>query len=217
MITKYGYSTLGVIAIIAFLLIVISFFVQNNFLKALLIILPILFLIFSINFFRDPERVTPDKDNVVVSPADGKVIIIKDFEDKKFVNGSAKQISIFMSPMNVHVNRIPINGKVAYVKYHQGDYIMAFEEKASERNERSEFGIESKYGKVFFTQVAGFVARRIVYEIKEGDSVQIGKRFGMIKFGSRVDVIVSSDWKLNVAINQMVKAGETILFEHQTK
>jgi len=217
MITKYGYSTLGIIAIIAFISIVISFFVQNNFLKAILIILPILFLIFAINFFRDPERVTPDKDNIVVSPADGKVIIIKDFEDIKFINGSAKQISIFMSPLNVHVNRIPIDGVVTYVKYHQGDYIMAFEEKASERNERSEFGIESKYGKVFFTQVAGFIARRIVYEIQEGDSVKIGKRFGMIKFGSRVDVIVSSDWKINVAMNQMVKAGETILFEHQIK
>ena len=217
MITKYGYTTLGIISIITFILIVFSFFVQNNFIKAILIIIPIIFLIFSINFFRDPERVTPDKENVVVSPADGKVIIIKDFEDKKFVNGPAKQISIFMSPLNVHVNRIPINGRVTYVKYHQGDYVMAFEEKASERNERSEFGIESKYGKVFFTQVAGFVARRIVYEIKEGDSVQIGKRFGMIKFGSRVDVIVSSDWKLNVAMNQIVKAGETILFEHQTK
>src|SRR3990170_6397127 len=217
MITKYGYSTLGVVAIIAFILIVISFFVQNNFLKAILIILPILFLIFSINFFRDPERVTPTKDNVVVSPADGKVIIIKEIQDTKFVNGQAKQISIFMSPLNVHVNRIPIDGVVTYVKYHQGDYIMAFEEKASERNERSEFGIESKYGKVFFTQVAGFVARRIIYEIQEGDSVKIGKRFGMIKFGSRVDVIVSSDWKINVAMNQMVKAGETILFEHQIK
>ena len=217
MITKYGYSTLGIVAIIAFILIVISFFVQNNFLKAILIILPIIFLILAINFFRDPERVTPDKDNIVVSPADGKVIIIKDFEDIKFINGSAKQISIFMSPLNVHVNRIPIDGVVTYVKYHQGDYIMAFEEKASERNERSEFGIESKYGKVFFTQVAGFIARRIVYEIQEGDSVKIGKRFGMIKFGSRVDVIVSSDWKINVAMNQMVKAGETILFEHQIK
>ena len=217
MITKYGYSTLGVVAIIAFILIVISFFVQNNFLKAILIILPIIFLILAINFFRDPERVTPDKDNIVVSPADGKVIIIKDFEDKKFVNGPAKQISIFMSPLNVHVNRIPIDGLITYVKYHQGDYIMAFEDKASERNERAEFGIESKYGKVFFTQVAGFIARRIVYEIQEGDSVKIGKRFGMIKFGSRVDVIVSSDWKINVAMNQIAKAGETILFEHQTK
>lgn len=217
MITKYGYSTLGVIAIIIFILIVISFFVQNNFLKAVLIIFPILFLIFAINFFRDPERNTPNKDNVVVSPADGKIIIIKDFEDKKFINGPAKQVSIFMSPLNVHVNRIPINGKVTYVKYHQGDYIMAFEDKASERNERTEFGIESKYGKVFFTQVAGFIARRIVYEIKEGDFVKIGKRFGMIKFGSRVDVIVSSDWKISVAMNQIVKAGETILFESQIK
>ena len=217
MITKYGYSTLGIIAIIAFLFIVVSFFIQNNIIKAILIVLPILFVIFSINFFRDPERNAPNKDNVVVSPADGKVIIIKDIEDKKFVNGPAKQISIFMSPLNVHVNRIPIDGKVTYVKYHQGDYIMAFEDKASERNERSEFGIESKFGKVFFTQVAGFIARRIVYEIKEGDSVQIGKRFGMIKFGSRVDVIVSSDWEINVAMNQMVKAGETILFEHQTR
>lgn len=216
MITKYGYTTLGVIAIIVFIFIVISFFIQNNYVKAILIILPILFLIFSINFFRDPERITPDKDNVVVSPADGRVIIIKDFEDKKFINGPAKQISIFMSPLNVHVNRIPINGKVTYLKYHEGDYIMAFEDKASERNERSEFGIDSKYGRVFFTQVAGFVARRIVYEIKEGDSVKIGKRFGMIKFGSRVDVIVSKDWKVNVSMDQNVKAGETILFEHQT-
>src|SRR4030066_444989 len=204
MITKYGYSTLGVVAIIAFILIVISFFVQNNFLKAILIILPIIFLILAINFFRDPERVTPDKDNIVVSPADGKVIIIKDFEDKKFVNGPAKQISIFMSPLNVHVNRIPIDGLITYVKYHQGDYIMAFEDKATEKKERAEFVIESKYGKVFFTQVAGFVARRIIYEIKEGDSVQIGKRFGMIKFGSRIDVIVSSDWKINVVMNQIV-------------
>jgi phosphatidylserine decarboxylase len=215
MITKYGYTTLGAIVIIVFIFIVISIFIQNNYVKAILIILPVIFLIFSINFFRDPERITPDKDNVVVSPADGRVIIIKDFEDKKFINGPAKQISIFMSPLNVHVNRIPIDGKVSYLKYHQGDYIMAFEDKASERNERSEFGIDSKYGKVFFTQVAGFVARRIVYEVKEGDTVKIGKRFGMIKFGSRVDVIVSKDWKVNVSMNQNVKAGETVLFEHQ--
>lgn len=217
MITKYGYTTLGIIAIAAFVLIIISFFIQNNIIKALLIILPILFLIFSVNFFRDPERITPDNKNAVISPADGTVIIIKDIDDKKFINGPAKQISIFMSPLNVHVNRIPINGKVTFVKYHPGDYIMAFEDKASEKNERSEFGIESSFGKVFFTQVAGFIARRIVYVIKEGDSVMVGKRFGMIKFGSRVDVIVSNEWKVKVAMNQKVKAGETILFEHPTK
>ena len=174
-------------------------------------------MIFYINFFRDPERDTPSGDDIVVSPADGKVIIIKELDDRKFIKNPAKQISIFMSPLNVHVNRIPIDGKVSYLKYHPGDYIMAFEGKASERNERSEFGIESKYGRVFFTQVAGFIARRIVYEIKEGDSVKIGKRFGMIKFGSRVDVIVSNEWKVKVTMNQNVKAGETVLFEHQTK
>lgn len=217
MITKYGYSTLAVISVIVFLFIVLSLFVQNNYLKAALIILPILFLIFSINFFRDPERTAPNADNVVVSPADGKVIIIRKIEDKKFVNGPAKQISIFMSPLNVHVNRIPIDGKVTFLKYHKGDYIVAFEDKASERNERSEFGIESKYGKVFFTQVAGFIARRIVYEIKEEDLVKMGNRFGMIKFGSRVDVIVPNDWEVKVSMNQNVKAGETILFEYNKK
>lgn len=215
MITKYGYSTVGAISIIVFLLIVISFFIQNNYVKAVLIALPILFLLFTINFFRDPERNVPDKKNVVVSPADGEVIIIKDINDDKFINGPAKQISIFMSPLNVHVNRIPIDGKVTYLKYHKGDYIMAFEDKASERNERAEFGIESKHGKVFFSQVAGFIARRIVYEIKQGDSVKMGNRFGMIKFGSRVDVIVSKDWKERVSIKQSVKAGETILFERE--
>lgn len=213
MITKYGYSTVGTISIIVFLLIVLSFFIQNNYVKAVLIALPILFMLFTINFFRDPERNVPNKKNVVVSPADGKVIIIKDINDDKFINAPAKQISIFMSPLNVHVNRIPIDGKVTYLKYHKGEYIMAFEDKASERNERSEFGIESKHGKVFFTQVAGFIARRIVYDIKEGDLVKMGNRFGMIKFGSRVDVIVSKDWKERVSINQSVKAGETILFE----
>ena len=157
---------------------------------------------------------TPDKDNIVVSPADGKIIIIKDFEDKKFVNESAKQISIFMSPLNVHVNRIPIDGLVTYIKYHQGDYIMAFEEKASERNERAEFGIESKYGKVFFTQVAGFVARRIICDLREGDAVNIGNRFGMIKFGSRVDIIVPFEWQVKVKKGNIVTAGETILYEY---
>lgn len=213
MITRYGYSTVGTISIIVFLLIVLSFFIQNNYVKAVLIALPILFMLFTINFFRDPERKVPNKENVVVSPADGKVIIIKDINDDKFIKGPAKQISIFMSPLNVHVNRIPIDGKVTYLKYHKGDYIVAFDDKASERNERSEFGIESKHGKVFFTQVAGFIARRIVYEIKEGDLVKMGNRFGMIKFGSRVDVIVSKDWKERVSMNQSVKAGETILFE----
>ncbi len=213
MFTKYGYSTLAVIAVITFVLICMSFFTQNYYLKAVLIILPALLLIFSMNFFRDPDRMPPSRDDVVVSPADGKVLFVKDVEEDRFIMGKAKQVSIFMSPLNVHVNRIPIDGRVDYLRYHNGKYIAAFEDKASEVNERAEFGITGKHGRVFFTQVAGFVARRIVYEISKGDSVKIGERFGMIKFGSRVDVIVPENCIIRVERDNEVKAGETILFE----
>ena len=214
MFTKYGYATLGIISILVFILICLSFFVKDNFLKYVLIILPLLGLIFSLNFFRDPERTPPLKDNVVLSPADGTVLFVKEVFGDKYVKGKAYQISIFMSPLNVHVNRIPISGKIEYLKYFKGKYIAAFEDKASDENERAEFGIMSKFGKVFFTQVAGFVARRIVYEIKEGDSVEAGNRFGMIKFGSRSDIVVSSDWLVKVKKDDAVKGGETILFEY---
>ena len=215
MFTKYGYSTLGIIAITTFLLTLISYFVNNEIIKSLIILIPLLFLLFTLYFFRDPERTTLQKDNAVISPADGRVLFVKNVLDDKFINGKAKQVSIFMSPLNVHVNRIPINGKVEYFQYHQGKFISAFNDKASENNERAEFGITSKFGKIFFTQVAGFIARRIVYEIKPGDSVVAGKRFGMIKFGSRVDVVVPEKWKANVNKGDRVTAGETILFEFE--
>lgn len=214
MFTKYGYSTLGIISIITFILISTGFFVNNNFIKTILIILPVLLLLFSLYFFRDPDRVVPVKDNVVISPADGKVLFVKDVLDNEYIKGKAKQISIFMSPLDVHVNRIPIDGVVDYLKYYKGDYIAAFEDKASERNERAVFGIESKFGKVLFTQVAGFIARRIIYTLKIGDKVTIGKRFGMIKFGSRVDVVVPGKWEVKVKKGDKVLAGETILFEY---
>lgn len=217
MFTRYGYFTIGIAALIFFIGITLSFFIHSNILRAILIILPLLFLIFSLNFFRDPERKPPGKDNVIVSPADGKILFVKEVFDNKYLNSKAKQISIFMSPINVHVNRIPIDGKMEMVKYFEGEYIAAFEDKASEKNERAEFGLLSKYGKIFFTQVAGFVARRIIYELKEGDEVKIGERFGMIKFGSRVDVVVSDEWKVKVKKDDKVSAGKTILFEYITK
>lgn len=213
MFTKYGYSTLAVISVITFILISLSFFVQNYYIRGALIIIPLLLLTFSLNFFRDPDRTPPDLDNVVVSPADGKVLFVKDVIENKFLGKKAKQVSIFMSPLNVHVNRIPVDGRVEYLKYYKGKYIAAFEDKASEINERAEFGISGKYGKVFFNQVAGFIARRIVFEISIGDSVKTGERFGMIKFGSRVDVIVPDYCKVKIKKDDEVKAGETILFE----
>jgi len=214
MFTKYGYSTLAVISVITFILISLVFFTQNSYIRSALIIIPLLLLIFSLNFFRDPDRTPPDLDNVVVSPADGKVLFVKDVIENNYIKNKAKQVSIFMSPLNVHVNRIPMDGRVDYLKYYKGKYIAAFEDKASDVNERAEFGISGKYGKVFFTQVAGFIARRIIYEISEGDSVKIGERFGMIKFGSRVDVIVPDFCNVKVKKDDEVKAGETILFEY---
>ncbi len=213
MFTKYGYSTLGIISLITFIIVSIAFFTNNNFLKSVLIFLPLIFLIFSLYFFRDPERITPRGENIIISPADGKVLFVKEVLDNKFINAKAKQISIFMSPLDVHVNRIPISGKLEYLKYYEGKYLAAFNDKASDENERAEYGIESKNGKVFFTQVAGFIARRIVYEIKTGDSVKAGERFGMIKFGSRADIVVPDKWQTKVKKGDHVKAGETILFE----
>jgi phosphatidylserine decarboxylase len=214
MFTKYGYSTVGVVFVIAFILIAISIYLDNNFVRIPLLLLSAFLIIFTLNFFRDPERTVPNKENIVVSPADGRVLFVKEVLDDKFLNGKAKLVSIFMSPLNVHVNRIPISGKVEYVKYIQGEYLAAFEDKASERNERNEIGITSPAGKVFFTQIAGFVARRIISDLKVGDSVKIGNRFGMIKFGSRVDIIVPEQWQVKVKKDDNVTAGETILFEY---
>lgn len=213
MLTKYGYSTIGFVAIISFILLAAGILINNGIIRYPLIIIAVLLIIFTLNFFRDPERKIPQRDDVVVSPADGKVLFVKDIVDNKFLNDKAKMISVFMSPLNVHVNRIPIDGVVEKVEYHKGKYIAAFEDKASEVNERSEIVISSKHGKVLFTQVAGFVARRIVYELNSGDSVNIGERFGMIKFGSRVDVIVPASWIPKVKKGDKVSAGETILFE----
>ena len=217
MITKYGYSTLFTLLIICIIIITTGIFFTSGLLKNLIIRLTTCLVLFSHNFLRDPEMNTPQADNIVVSPADGRVLFVKKINVNKYVNEEGTQISIFMSPLNVHVNRIPINGKIEFIEYIKGKYIAAFEDKASEENERSEFGIKSKYGKVFFTQVAGFVARRIVYTLKIGDDVTMGNRFGMIKFGSRVDVVVNNKWEAKVKKDDIVKAGETILFEHPGK
>jgi phosphatidylserine decarboxylase len=213
MLTKYGYSTLGIISCIVIILIGLSFYFDNTILKYFLVVIPAFFLIFSLYFFRDPDRTTPPNENVLISPADGTIILVKEVFSDRYVMGKAFQISIFMSPMNVHVNRIPITGKVEYLKYIPGKYFAAFEDKASENNERCEYGIMSKFGKIFFTQVAGIIARRIVYEIKQGDNVKAGERFGMIKFGSRSDIVVPANWLVKVKKDDRVKAGETVLFE----
>jgi phosphatidylserine decarboxylase len=217
MFTKYGYTTIGVVAVITLLLITLSFFVQSNPLKVTILLVAAISLFLTLNFFRDPERKTPEEDGIIVAPADGKIIVIRENINNSFVGENCNQISIFMSPLNVHVNRIPISGKVEHLKYHEGKFIAAFEDKASENNERMEAGIVTDNGKVLFTQIAGFLARRIVNDLKIGDSVTIGNRFGMIKFGSRVDIFVPGNWTPIVKLNANVHAGETILFELKNK
>ncbi len=213
MVTKYGLNTFLVCTAFSVVLVIVGLYINSAWIKYPLIIFGVLFFLFSLNFFRDPERTSPKRDDVIVSPADGTVIIIKDIFENEFVKDTVTQISIFMSPLNVHVNRIPIDGTVDYYKYIQGEYLVASYEKADKRNERTEIGITSKFGKMMFTQVAGFVARRIVCTLNVGNKVTMGNRFGMIKFGSRSDLFVPKNWKLKVKMGDVVTAGETILFE----
>lgn len=213
MLTKYGYVTIGVVSIISFVLIVISIYINSVPVKYALIIAGILLVIFTLNFFRDPERTIPAGENNIISPADGKVMLIKKVLPDIFIEEESWQISIFMSPLDVHVNRIPIDGKIDYLNYIEGKYLAAYNDKADKDNERMEIGITSKHGKILFTQVAGFVARRIITDLKLHQDVTKGERFGMIKFGSRVDVIVPAKWQPNVSSGDVVKAGESILYE----
>ncbi len=166
-----------------------------------------------IYFFRDPERTSPEGSELVISPADGKVVLIKEIHEDVYLKEDAVQISIFLSPLNVHVNRNPVSGKLEYLKYHPGKYLMAWDENASIENERADFGVLHSSGtKIFFRQITGFLARRIVYHIKEGDELIAGERFGMMKFGSRMDVIVpKSVFKINVKEGAVTRAGESIL------
>lgn len=214
MFTKYGYFTIGIVLIISFLLIAAGiWFIEKPFLKYIIFAIAGILTFFTLNFFRDPERTSPAGDDIIVSPADGKVLFIKEVYDEEYIKGKALQISVFMSPLNVHVNRIPITGKVEYLKYHQGKYLVAFDDKASTENERFLTGINYGEGKVLFSQIAGYVARRIVNDLKEGQQVTKGERFGMIKFGSRVDILVPTSSVPQVKAGDMVSAGETILFK----
>lgn len=213
MITKYGFDVVGVVLFICFALILIStFFVRIDLLRYILIILSSAFILFTLYFFRDPDRITPAGNNLIISPADGKIISIKDVREDSFLKGDAVLISIFMSPLNVHVNRYPVDGTIQFFEHIPGKYLVAFEDKASDVNERTLIGIESKNGKVFFKQIAGAVARRIVADLKIGMPTKKGERFGMIKFGSRVDVLLpKGKVAVKVSLHQKVSAGETVI------
>ena len=169
--------------------------------------------IWVIYFFRDPERTGQRGEQYVVSPADGKVVQITEVDEPAFVRGRALRISIFMNVFNVHVNRYPVSGKVAYVHYNAGKFLNAASDKASLENEQMSVGLESAHGRVLVRQIAGLIARRIVNYAAVGDQAEQGARMGIIRFGSRVDVFVPPSSRVRVRVGDFPIAGVTVLSE----
>ena len=162
-------------------------------------------------FFRDPARRVPPGDGLVISGGDGKVVTVEEVENDPFIGGPATQISVFLSIVNVHVNRIPISGVIKLRRRIEGEFKLAFKDEASGDNAQMVLGIEGEKGRVLIKQIVGFVARRIVCNVHEGDEVRIGDRFGLIRFGSRIDVVVPAGTEIRVKNGDRVRGGETIL------
>tara|TARA_B110000967_G_scaffold47675_1_gene48328 strand:- start:11316 stop:11933 length:618 start_codon:yes stop_codon:yes gene_type:complete len=177
-------------------------------------ILAIAFLIIVLQFFRNPKRVTNIDDNVIIAPVDGKVVVIEEVEEPEYFKGKRIQISIFMSPINVHVTRYAMNGVIKYSKYHPGKYLVAWHPKASTENERTSVVVENKnFGEVLYRQIAGALAKRIINYAHEGDTVVQGADAGFIKFGSRVDVYLPIGTNVKVSLGDKVKGGVQVIAE----
>jgi phosphatidylserine decarboxylase len=181
--------------------------------NTILVALIVLYLVI-LQFFRSPKFIINKNEQHVLAPADGKVVVIEDTEEQEYFKGKRKQISIFMSPVNVHVNRSPISGVVKFCKYHAGKYLVAWHPKSSTENERTTIVVENGNGvEVLFRQIAGAMARRIKWYVKEGDMVEQGGEFGFIKFGSRVDIYLPLDSEVKVNIGDKTKGGRTVIAE----
>ena len=207
---KIIFITLALVVIITLLVDSIQIPWITKLIQVALIIVFVLIL----QFFRNPKRHTQQNENQVISPVDGKVVVIEEVEETEYFKEKRLQVSVFMSPINVHVTRYPISGKVLFSKYHPGKYLVAWHPKASTDNERTTIVVENKtYGKVLYRQIAGALARRIVNYAKQGQTVEQGSDAGFIKFGSRVDLFLPLDTKIKVKLNQKVKGGECIIAE----
>ena len=200
-------------AVIADILL-LEYILDDGLIKLILQSVSILILLLILQFFRNPVRNTIINEKHIISPVDGKVVNIEKVYEKEYFKDERLQVSIFMSPLNVHVTRYPISGKVKFSKYHPGEYLVAWHPKSSEKNERTTIVLENKVvGKILYRQIAGALARRIVNYAKVGENVTQGKDAGFIKFGSRVDLFLPVDSILNIEINQHVKGGEDIISE----
>jgi phosphatidylserine decarboxylase len=196
---------------VAFLLLADTF-ITTLWLQKTIEILVFLFLIIILQFFRNPVRNVEINDNHIIAPVDGKVVVIEEVFEGEYFKDKRIQVSIFMSPINVHVTRYPVNGLVKFSKYHPGKFLVAWHPKASEENERTTIVVENKvFGEILYRQIAGALAKRIVNYAKEGTKVVQGTDAGFIKFGSRVDLFLPLGTEINVKLNQKAVGGKTII------
>ena len=207
-----------IIFITLFIVVAIIFgadkFIDIEWLKIALIIFSLVLLIIVLQFFRNPTRVADNSDNHILAPVDGKVVVIEEVYEAEYFKEKRLMVSIFMSPINVHVTRYCMNGTVKYSKYHPGKFLVAWHPKASEENERTTVVVENAtYGKVLYRQIAGALAKRIVNYAYVDETVLQGEESGFIKFGSRVDLFLPLDTNIKVQLNQKVRGGETIIAE----
>ncbi|MDB4608659.1 phosphatidylserine decarboxylase family protein [Flavobacteriaceae bacterium] len=189
-----------------------DYFISIEWLKLAIQIIAFGFLIIVLQFFRNPKRNTTINPDHIIAPVDGKVVVIEEVFEKEYFKDQRLMVSIFMSPINVHVTRYAMSGKVLFSKYHPGKYLVAWHPKASEENERTSIVLENKtFGAILYRQIAGALARRIVNYAQEGQEVVQGTDAGFIKFGSRVDLYLPIGTKINVELNQVVKGGIDIV------
>lgn len=215
-IHKEGYTSIALTVLFIFIInaVVEYRFADVFVLRWFVYILSFALFVTVLQFFRNPKRTFTKGENLIICPADGKVVVIEEVEEGEYFKDKRLQVSIFMSPVNVHINRNPISGVVKFFKYHPGKYLAAWNPKSSTENERTTVVVEHKNGApVLFRQIAGALARRIVWYVKEGDQVTQNEQFGFIKFGSRVDIFLPLGTKVNLELNQVVKGGITVLGE----
>lgn len=213
-IHKEGYKSIAISALVfgAINIVFIYFFSASMpTLAWIIFFVTMVVFLFIISFFRSPRRNFTVSHHQVICPADGKVVVIEEILDTEFFNDKRLQVSIFMSPANVHINRIPMSGDVMYSKYHKGKYLVAWNPKSSVENERHSVVIQSESAIILVKQIAGALAKRIVNYLQVGQAVEQGKEMGFIKFGSRVDVLLPTDAIINVKLNQIVRGGMTVL------
>lgn len=215
-IHKEGYTSIALTILFIFIVnAVIEYrFADMAVLKWSAYIFSLALFVIVLQFFRNPKRSWINGENLIICPADGKVVVIEETEEGEYFKDKRLQVSIFMSPVNVHINRNPISGVVRFFKYHPGKYLAAWNPKSSTENERTTVVVEHQNGTpILFRQIAGALARRIVWYVKEGDQVAQTEQFGFIKFGSRVDIFLPLGTKVNLQLNQVVKGGITVLGE----